>query len=479
MPPTTNSLMQITDGTTTITIMDSAGGLAYNAAGYRLKYGGYSPKVASKRTVILGGQDHYNDVEDSLTLQIKGSTADDCYGKLDTLIRLLSQSTRWYYGENVSPVVLKYQPKGSNLTGPCQRLILHDLPDNNSIVLPGEFDDAGTTTWLAEITIRFMCRGLWQTLLGTDIVSGALTNTGNIINLTSTENPTLPAPTTLDIDLSTTALIAGNISYGYLFVVSIANQLGKIDASSFTGTNITSVADASNLADGNIMRFTPTAVSEARSTSLVSLPNQYVSKKIGVYCTFRVGNVATAVFQARLYVTDTLGNVYNSPYINLANPVASSIPSVAYLGSVSCDDANVTGSRGFVSVALQFIGPSSIASTPRLDIDSLIIVGLDDEYSNIMYVTFDTNIYRRRMMFYNKPLTYLHQNPYFSASPAPSSEGIIRGIDGNQAIFTKGTNITVCYLATEGTSWRLAAAGPTLISIDFNTFRENTYLVPR
>lgn len=479
---TTDSLLQITDATTAIlTIMDSAGGLAYNTPGYRLKYGGYAPKVASKREVLLAGQTHYNEVEETLTIEIRGSTAADCFSKLETLIELLDAATRWYYGELVSPVVIKYQPKGSTLTAPCQRLILKAKPNNDTISLPAEYDSAGTTYWLTEITISFICRGLWHTSLGTDTSTQTAKNSGNIITF-NMPGPVakLPNPVEFQMDLSATAPITGTVR-GYLLLSRTANQLVKIDASSLTGTHITSVADTGSIADGNVMRFTPTAVNENQQTAYLSVGSAYnTNKRLGFYCTFRCTTVSTAIWQCRVVAQDGTGTTYTTPYVTLQEPSGETGPQPIYLGSVVVDDYQQTPNlSGIKTFSLQMIGPSSIASTPKLDIDTIIIVGLDDDYTIALRMDIATSILQRYILIHNQPLSRLFPVVHQASALTAVDEGSVGGIDGNAAFYSISNTIVACWLATVGSLWRYGSSVPALININLTATRDNSYLIPQ
>lgn len=479
MPPTTNSLMQITDGTTTITIMDSAGGLAYNAAGYRLKYGGYAPKVADKRIVILGGQDHYNEIEENLTIEIKGSSADDCFIKLEALATLLDQSTRFFYDERVNPVLFKYQPKGSNLTAPCQRLILRNLTDNNTIQLPSAYDDAGNTTWLAEITIRFICRGLWHTILGTDSFASGSQNSGTVFTATSGITATVPNPTEVVLGTLAASPYTG-LSQGYLLIAPGSDQISKLDASGFTGSDFSSVADTAKLADGNLCRFTPTVINENTTSARVNLTNQFVSKKLAFYATVR-NNSASKQFQIAIVASEgptalTSPTTVETPMTVIDNSTVN--PRVVYLGSVSCPVADSTRSRGFSRIALHVKGPSDITGTPTLDIDTVVAIGMDSDYSYAIWLPFAptvTGVASPNIRIRNTPNSILRPQVYVIGST--TEVGI--QYDGNPAIYTIGTVVSGCWLTTFDTFWRAINAASALISVTATLTRDAGYLVPR
>src|SRR5512139_3583418 len=110
--------LAVSDGTTTCTIADGAGG----ATSYRLKYGGWAPEVAPLRKSTLGGRGPYAEVIETLTLNIHGSSAADAYAKLQTLNTLLDQAERHARGEQVTAVVLKYSPDSATVSSSASPL---------------------------------------------------------------------------------------------------------------------------------------------------------------------------------------------------------------------------------------------------------------------------------------------------------------------------------------------------------------------
>src|SRR3990170_3534484 len=99
----TNTYLVITDGTTTVTIADGAGG----ATNYKFAYGTWAPAVAPLRRSQLGGRGPYGDVIEEMQLHITGSTVPNALANLATLAQLLDQAERWSRGENVSAVLIK------------------------------------------------------------------------------------------------------------------------------------------------------------------------------------------------------------------------------------------------------------------------------------------------------------------------------------------------------------------------------------
>ena len=76
----------ITDGTTTVTLLDGSNG----ATNFPLKRDGWAPAIAGLRTSPLAGQTPYEDVTEQMLIEINGSTAANALANLVTLRKLLA-----------------------------------------------------------------------------------------------------------------------------------------------------------------------------------------------------------------------------------------------------------------------------------------------------------------------------------------------------------------------------------------------------
>src|ERR1041385_8873437 len=105
-----NLYLALSDGTTTVTLSDGSGGLTK----YPPIQAGWGPNAGALDQSLLGGRGPYTDGVETITINIRDTTAALCYTRLDTLARLLDQADRWWMrAEAVSAVVLKWAPQGS------------------------------------------------------------------------------------------------------------------------------------------------------------------------------------------------------------------------------------------------------------------------------------------------------------------------------------------------------------------------------
>lgn len=150
--------LAITDGTTTCTILDGAGG----TTNYALLNNTWAPAIASLRASALGGRGPYEDVVEELDLTIVGATAAAALTNLATLNRLLDQAERWTRGETgAAPVVIKYTVQGSAPAMRLQALILGRPQGGGAVELSPRFNKVGLLTEISGVRVRFRRRGQW------------------------------------------------------------------------------------------------------------------------------------------------------------------------------------------------------------------------------------------------------------------------------------------------------------------------------
>src|SRR5689334_18021695 len=112
-----------TDGTTTVTAQDGAGGVPF----WPLKPNGWLPTIPAYNPSALAGRGQYAEVVQEFNLTVRGASAADAYANLETLYGLIDQADRWALDEAVSAVLVKCAPQGSTLSSssfPLQAAIM-------------------------------------------------------------------------------------------------------------------------------------------------------------------------------------------------------------------------------------------------------------------------------------------------------------------------------------------------------------------
>ena len=163
---TTIPYLEITDGTNSVKLMDNLATTPALVAAmpYRLSYGNWAPKVAQRNKNPFGLP--YMSVQEELTIDIKGATADIALARLQTLNTLLDRAERWWNNERVAPVFIQYQPKGSIKSTYMTDVIIGrgmgNQSDSPMITLPDDFNAVGDFYFLKGIRVTFWRRnGFW------------------------------------------------------------------------------------------------------------------------------------------------------------------------------------------------------------------------------------------------------------------------------------------------------------------------------
>jgi hypothetical protein len=155
--PYSNPYSVLTDGTTTITFADGAGGVT----NWPLIRGSWAPALPAWRDDQLGGHGYYQDVVEEFAIDVRGATASEALANLASLNRMLDQAERWAdREEGISPVLYKYRPQGSTLGGPLQAVCLGRPPGGRgqAVGLPVKFNDVGMYYEVHGVKVRFLHR---------------------------------------------------------------------------------------------------------------------------------------------------------------------------------------------------------------------------------------------------------------------------------------------------------------------------------
>lgn len=142
--------LQITDGTTTVDfVADSDYGLL-----------GWPLKVASRRRSKLSERSPYNLVQESLSIFIAGSDAQDAQTNLLNLIKLLDQSQAFANNDTSKTAVrLVYQPNA--ISADSFEAVIMGNNNTPMVQLPRIYQTSAATATIDNISINFLREGLW------------------------------------------------------------------------------------------------------------------------------------------------------------------------------------------------------------------------------------------------------------------------------------------------------------------------------
>lgn len=469
----TNTYLVLTDGTTTVTIADGSGGSV--SGNYRLVDESWSPAVAGLRRSQLGGAGPYEDVSESMEIAVSGSTVGACMSYISTVTNLLQQSERWYRGENVSPVLIKYSPKGapvSSAASPLQAAILGRAGDN-FITIPPTLES--NATYKAGVQLNFVRRGQWVYQASTSSASAASNPT--VITVPLTTNITTPST----FEYYVAGLLNVPVSSPGLFVIT-APSASYFDI--FAGSAVSVSApfthvsgSAASAYGGSVVRFTPANTSEQSiswdlSVSLTNTSGSFM-RRIAVFV-IAANNSATTSFSMRMgfrnvnayYSTDA--SVYTQSTVI---DTSTTSPRVVPLGIIH---------RGDGTLSTLLVTASSASGT--LDVNYIAIVGVDDQRVSIHQMTTGLNW----TITGTSAVANFNYNPITDLAPSFSGDGR----DGTDAYgqqiagysyttpVSSGSTISFLTLGTAGSKWVLASSAGSVRSLTASATRFDGYLTP-
>jgi hypothetical protein len=467
-----NPKIQITNGTTTVTFADGAGGLT----NYPLVRRSWAPAVAGIRNNVLGGRYYYGDVIEELTFNIRDTTAALCYDRAQTLAAILDTCDRYsmrggrmnFPFSGASPFLLSVTPQGATLagaaTGGVNALILGRAgsDDLSGLALPNNTDDAGMFFEIRNCRIRIRRRGAWG--VGSIVTaSGAATANPGVVSIAIAASGSL-FPALVD-----TINIAGfdktatpTISAGFLCIADSTIQI--VEAETGTGVAYTSVADAAaNARGGSVLRYTPTGTAAAASgnitvSSLTTIP-------YAILAAVR-NNSGTTTWQIQPGLRSTGAVVQGqTTYID----TSSANPRIVNLGTIIPPDTAAT-----LNLTI-----TASAAAGTLDIDYICIVPLQNELGGVIAhdaISLANSSAGAHIMSF-----IFHQD---TINPIAAIDGTGSPISyrGNLPLFIAGSaSISVAWLACGGTtanSWRFTNTTPAVVNITPTINRLNLTLLP-
>jgi hypothetical protein len=472
MATTTEPLLQITDGVSSVMLMDNTLTTTPQKLSmpYRLSYDTWAPKVAQRNKNPFGLP--YMPVMEEMTIDIKGVTPDDAMSKLQTLNTLLDQGERWFNNEIVNPVFVRYQPKGSTKSTYMSDVIIgRGHGDNTDLLdLPSNFELVGSYYWIKGIRVRFWRRnGVW--LCESEAQSVATVDVGNSVALvTWADFANVLSPVQLEL-YPTNVAVAVGICSGFILVTHNDFNYQFVEgASGVTAVSLNgpvSTNDAGKFpTNGKIGRVTTSTVQvDATITPvLMQIENcEYCS----VYANVRNNDATNDVY---LQVSINPGKTTILPDVKIA-AAATPTPAWVFLGMFP------TRGRRPTQINISY---RSSAGTPTFDFDSVVLHGVN-RASNALAVTFDVQSPAAGV-----PLAILHRmlnEPQGELAIRLPPNDTLQPYTGSIYCFTgaHGTikKTAVAVLLTDRTNWQVSnSAGTAGATWNLTATRLKAYLVP-
>lgn len=244
--------LAISDGTTSCVFLNST-----TPQAYFIEANQWAPTVAGLRKSEFGVVGTHDDVTEEIGCRIIGTTAADCYSKLQILTNLLEQAERLSNGESVTAVLLQFAPTGSALSSdsaPLQAMILgRDEGDETSgVALQPEWDGAALNFHLP-VTIRFKRRGLWTH--ATEAITASANTVPAVATCTFAAAHATPCP--IKVQVAACKLTGADDLIPGTLIMTDSGNITLVEAESMAnGGTSTSATDATFQPSSNVLQHT-------------------------------------------------------------------------------------------------------------------------------------------------------------------------------------------------------------------------------
>lgn len=463
--------LEITDGVSSVKLMDNLATTPALIAAmpYRLSYGDWAPKIATRNNDPLGLP--YSPVLEEMVIDIKGTTPDVALTRLQTLNNLLDQAERWYNNEQVLPVFVRYQPKGSAKSTYMQDVIIGrgigNQSDNAMLTLPQDFNSVGDFYYFVGIRVAFWRRnGVW--LCESETLTASTVAQSVAGTVTWSDFATVLSP--IDIEIGVNANAVNNTASGFTLVAHDSRFIAVL-AGTAAGSGGANQADAANFPTfTQVRRFSLSTSPLFGLWDTAAIP----LKEAEYYAVYAKVRNASASNDAYIHAETNTPAIVQQEVKVLSNGLAT----VVFLG--------IFPTRGRTPVNISSgalrIGMRTASGATLLDIDSIAILMLNRASnaiagSNIVHNTLastgSVNILNRLLL---EP-----QGEYAINTPP---NDILQTYGGSVYNFTGGSGTvkqaTILHYFTHPTPfWTLLnnALGAKL-TIDYRVTRSKAYLVP-
>lgn len=418
---------------------------------YTLLERGWSPAVSRKRRSLIGGRSRYEEVAESITCNIIGTTGATLLANQAKLATALFQAQRFADGEDVDPVILKCQPQGSTGAAALQSVIM-GTDGNATLGLPASFNDYLMIFEIDGVRIPLSRRGAWLDAEETPAASSSVVSP-SILDVTFAASVSNPSP--VKLSLSGFTNVQPEITAGLVLATNSADKLAIWEAEDF-GTDGTPTVEA-GARGGEVRRFDNTLTSSFTTSYSLSATEAANLNRCHIWAVLRNNSLSTT--WRILPLLEGLGDdAYGLPTLV---GVDSQDPQTVYLGELVMNNPATT--------LLIDITASDSGSGQTLDIDFFLVMRSDEQGHvlaiNSAYLDFGGT----EKLVINHRLLEGWPIVYTEAGADTSNVSY----EGNPVIELTGDTVACLFHATRGSNW---LHGSTL---SLTATRRAAYLTPQ
>jgi len=409
--------LEITDGTTSVRLDGNSSTDYFAVRGRR-----WTPKIAKRKDKAFAGS-LFEDVEENIPLIIQSTAdAETVLDNIEALNGLIEQAGRWFYGEDVDPVIFRFSPTSNSDYLECA--VLGAPETAPAITLPPNFEEYLGVRRIIGVSLSFMRRGQWLDDEVTRVNTRAQGVAGSV---TFAETPVSPSPVKVTVDPSSCLTgVSTFSSEGYLLFGNDSNDIEVIDLGG------TAFPFTPEVHLGNEYKTISVGASSASFTEAAA--GTMPARRVAVFAVLGVsGSYVNIRFGCN---TDTEGAYKYAPWSIIPN----SNPAPVYLGTISFPAGNIQNLR------------ISYKGSATLNIDYLCMFNVANSSNVALRYIFDQS--RTDDMVIDHALLE-RSSPLIEVGT-----GYYPGYQGNPTILSEAQSLHYIHLGTNMTGgWREICGG--------------------
>lgn len=454
----TAEILRLTDGTTTIDLMDAASGYGVVWQGNR---GGYAPEV-SNYAPAMNHSLPYPPVDDTIELKITGSSRYNCRLKVQELGELLARAVRWSYQDAIAPVLIEYKPEGASNTF---QSVLLGLPSTGQMLqVPDTYDLITGVFQLSPVVIRFSRLGIWN-----DITSGGNASAGGAsprkYTVTIGGNDIF-SPLDLTIPNLT------NIQNGPADIfIAISDETDKFhfwEAESVSDTFFTSHADAT-ASNGNVQQVVN--LTAATTAILETNCHNDLDANLRRYAFFVTMENATNQ-PCKVKVTGYTGNASQQGTDSAVAGRTKTVSASSGKRTVPLGEIHMPARLAYWKIEFEFDNNS----TGNLEVDTVMVVGIDESVRLSRVTRISSTPGRDKIKFLHK----IFDEPEPLVLDTDSSDNTLNALPtkGDKMLLAQGSNAIVFIFGNTSGDWTIQNTSNTKFNLLPNVIISKGWLVP-